>query len=283
MKLNRSKICKNKKYMKIIDCFLFYNEIDILNYRLNVLNDIVDYFVIVESKYTFSGKEKKLYLEENKHLFEKFKDKIIHLIVNDIPYKYPFIDYSKNEQWQNEFHQRNAIQFAFKEMMLENDDAILISDVDEIIDPNFLKKIKNREILFDFHSLGLDFYYYNLNSKIMEEWRDYAKIISYQLFQELNLSCSKIRKYYCPVLEKAGWHLSYFGDSKYIKNKIETFSHQEFNQESFTDMKKINERIENGKDLFDRDNNVIQKIAICDNAYLPVAYETYLAKFYTKS
>ena len=55
--------------MKIIDCFLFYNEIDLLNYRMNILNDVVDYFVIVESKYTFAGKEKKIYLEENKHLF----------------------------------------------------------------------------------------------------------------------------------------------------------------------------------------------------------------------
>jgi beta-1,4-mannosyl-glycoprotein beta-1,4-N-acetylglucosaminyltransferase len=267
--------------MKIIDCFLFYNEIDLLNYRLNILNEVVDYFVIVESKYTFSGKEKKLYLEENKHLFEKFKDKIIHLIVNDIPYTYPTIDYSKNEQWQNEFHQRNMIQYALNKMSLNNEDAILISDVDEIIDPNFLKKIKNREILFDFHSLGLDFYYYNLNSKKMEEWRDYAKIISYQLFQELKLSCSKIRNSYRPVLEKAGWHLSYFGDSKFIKNKIETFSHQEFNQESFTDIKKINERIENGKDLFDRNENTIIHIPISENDYLPVAYETYLTKFYT--
>jgi beta-1,4-mannosyl-glycoprotein beta-1,4-N-acetylglucosaminyltransferase len=267
--------------MKIIDCFLFYNEIDLLNYRLNVLNDIVDYFVIVESKYTFSGKEKKLYLEENKHLFAKFKDKIIHLIVNDIPYKYPNIDYSKNEQWQNEFHQRNAIQVALNQMMLENEDAILISDVDEIIDPIFLKKIKNGEIPFNFHSIELDFYYYNLNSKKMEEWRDYAKIISYQLFQELKLSCSKIRNSYCPVLEKAGWHLSYFGDVNYIKNKIETFSHQEFNQESFTDINKINQRIDNGKDLFDRDNNIIINIPISENDYLPVAYDTYLTKFYT--
>jgi len=267
--------------MKIIDCFLFYNEVDILNYRLNILKDIVDYFVIVESKYTFSGKEKNLYLEDNKHIFEKFKDKVIHTIVYDIPYKYPFIDYSKNEQWQNEFHQRNAIQFSLNQIHVDNEDAILISDVDEIIDPNFLKKIKNREIFFDFHSLGLDFYYYNLNSKKMEEWRDYAKIISYQLFQELKLSCSNIRKSYCPVLEKAGWHLSYFGDTNYIKNKIETFSHQELNHDIFTNLNKIKERIENGKDLFDRDNNFIQKIAIGDNTNLPVAYDIYLTKYYT--
>jgi beta-1,4-mannosyl-glycoprotein beta-1,4-N-acetylglucosaminyltransferase len=45
--------------MQIIDCFIFYNELELLTYRLNLLNNIVDYFVIVESTHTFTGKEKK--------------------------------------------------------------------------------------------------------------------------------------------------------------------------------------------------------------------------------
>ena len=48
--------------IKIIDCFIFYNELDLLEYRLNILNDVVDYFVIVESTHTFVGKEKVLLL-----------------------------------------------------------------------------------------------------------------------------------------------------------------------------------------------------------------------------
>ena len=55
--------------MKIIDCFIFYNELDLLTYRLNLLNNIVDYFIIVESTHTFIGKEKKLFFNDNKHLF----------------------------------------------------------------------------------------------------------------------------------------------------------------------------------------------------------------------
>ena len=46
--------------MKIIDCFIFYNELDLLTYRLNLLKNIVDYFIIVESTHTFIGKEKKI-------------------------------------------------------------------------------------------------------------------------------------------------------------------------------------------------------------------------------
>lgn len=265
--------------MKIVDCFLFYNEIDMLNYRLNVLNDVVDYFIIVESNYTFIGKEKKLYLEENKHIYEKFKDKIIHFIVNDIPYKFPNINYSEYEQWENEYHQRNSIHSALTQISLNNEDAIIISDVDEIFDPMILQKIKEGKIHFDCHSLELDFYYYNLNSKQNAKWK-HPKIISYYKYKELNLSCNDIRMSDRPVIENAGWHLSYFGDAKFIKNKIENFSHQELNLDTFTDVNKIKERIENGKDLYDRDNNNIQQIAISDNTNLPVLYETYLTKFY---
>ena len=65
--------------MKIIDCFIFYNELELLNYRLNILYNIVDYFIIVESKYTFTGKEKELIFNENKERFSCFNDKIIYI------------------------------------------------------------------------------------------------------------------------------------------------------------------------------------------------------------
>ena len=45
--------------MKIIDCFMFFDEEMLLDLRLNILDKFVDKFVIVESSYTHSGKEKK--------------------------------------------------------------------------------------------------------------------------------------------------------------------------------------------------------------------------------
>ena len=79
--------------VKIIDCFIFYNELDLLYYRLSTLYDIVDYFIIIESTHTFSGKEKKLFLNENLILFDKFKSKIIHLISKPL-FIYPEINYN---------------------------------------------------------------------------------------------------------------------------------------------------------------------------------------------
>ena len=118
--------------MKIIDCFIFYNELDLLNYRLNILNEYIDFFVIVESTHTFTGNPKPLYYDQNKEMFNKFNKKIIHIIVNDVPYIIPNININNNEQWQNEFHQRNSMKKGIDIISdkLDDDDIILSSDLD---------------------------------------------------------------------------------------------------------------------------------------------------------
>ena len=69
----------------VYDCFQFFNELDILKIRLNVMNDVVDKFVISEATETFSGLKKPLYYEKNKEMFKEFEDKIIHVVVDDTP------------------------------------------------------------------------------------------------------------------------------------------------------------------------------------------------------
>ena len=66
--------------MKIFDIFSFNNELRMLELRLNILNDYVDFFVIVESNETFSGVKKEFSFEKNSHLFDRFKNKIIYRI-----------------------------------------------------------------------------------------------------------------------------------------------------------------------------------------------------------
>lgn len=69
----------------VYDCFTFFNELDLLEIRLNTLDSVVDRFVLVEANKTFSNMEKPLYFKENEGRFEKFKDKIIHIVVEDFP------------------------------------------------------------------------------------------------------------------------------------------------------------------------------------------------------
>jgi beta-1,4-mannosyl-glycoprotein beta-1,4-N-acetylglucosaminyltransferase len=266
--------------MKIIDCFIFYNELDLLTYRLNLLNNIVDYFIIVESTHTFIGKEKKLFFNENKYLFEKFTNKIIHIIVDDFPYKYHNVNIGINDIWNNEFFQRNAISRGINYIEnLAESDVIIISDLDEIPDQYTLDKIKKGSIIVDINILEMDFYYYNLNTRFKSSKWPFCKIISYKKYNELNKSCNDIRNMHCSNILNGGWHLSYFGDKHFIQNKIQNFSHQEYNQYRYTDLEEIEKKIQNSKDVFDR-NNDIEKIKIEDNTYLPIDYSKYLNKYY---
>jgi beta-1,4-mannosyl-glycoprotein beta-1,4-N-acetylglucosaminyltransferase len=267
--------------MKIIDAFLFYNEIELLTYRLNILHTIVDHFVIVESTHTFVGKPKSLIYKENAHLFERFKDKIFHVIVDDMPFLPANIE--KNEQWKNEVHQRNCIDRAIQQLGLKDEDIIIISDVDEIPDPNTIYSAKMGYFHVDRFILLFDMYYYNLNHKFNNKWL-FVKILNYGAYKEETQKNKKsihdIRCAQWNVIFRGGWHLSYFGSTEFIKNKIENFSHQEFNKEEYTNPDKIKEIIEKGADLFGRTNEVsIMKVSTKENDYLPYAAEHFLGKY----
>ena len=275
--------------MKIVDSFIFYNEIDLLLYRLNILYDVIDYFIIVESKYTFAGNEKEFFFEKNKNLFEKFMNKIIYVVCT-MPYKYPEINYEEGQQWENEKHQRNCIDIGIKQIKLENDDLIIITDVDEIPNPSVINDIKNRNMILDLskdYRLEMDFYYYNLNTKNKNKWTK-GVIVTYKKFllkncQEIRLPTKKNTRLQISsdhkMIKNGGWHLSFFGDNSFIKNKIKEFSHQEFNNDININEKNIEEHINNYDDIFNRNNNEFYKININNNHNLPPFYDLFLQKF----
>ena len=171
------------KTYKIIDCFTFYNEIDLLNLRLSELYDYVDYFVISESLHTHRGKSKKLYLEENMDLFSQFKDKIINVCDKT---KYNSSDYS----WKIENNQRNEIAKGLSSLDLDDNDQILISDLDEIPNIETLKKVMPVEWVF---TLEMDFYYFTLYNKIKKNWKK-SKILNYKVgdFPLAEKICNKV-------------------------------------------------------------------------------------------
>lgn len=127
--------------MKIYDCFTFFNELDLLEIRLNELNNEVDYFVLVEASYTHQGNQKPLYFELNKSRFLPFLGKIIHVVVSDIPDEF----YNKHcKTWILENHQRNCISRGI--VNANDSDLIIISDVDEIPRATTLSKAKNEKL-----------------------------------------------------------------------------------------------------------------------------------------
>lgn len=273
--------------MKIIDSFIFYNELDLLYYRLSILDEYVDYFILVESKYTFSGDIKQLHYLNNKTLFEKYNHKILHIVV-ELPFKAPNINYSLNEQWKNEYHQRNAIKNGIDMIIqnLDNTDIILTSDVDEIPNPQILIKAKNNSLPYNpntLNRLALDMYYYNLYYRIGEgsNWHG-IKLITVYAYKTNKLTFQEMRvlehSKFVPVIEKGGWHLSYFGDINFIITKIGSFSHQEYNNNNYIDKNKLEKKIKNGINLLN-DSNLVY-IPIEENTNLPTQYDVYLKKFY---
>lgn len=209
----------------IYDCFLFYNELELLEIRLNELDGIVDKHVLVESTITFQHAPKRLFYDENKHLFEKFKDKIVHVIVDDAPTTSP---------WETEFHQRNAILRGLGDC--QDDDLVILSDSDEIPSPfaiNMYLKSPAKQ-LRAFKQL---FCYYYFNCVINSNW-SHAKILPVSLMKTYN-DLQKIRDEKAEVLFRGGWHFSYLGGVDRIITKIKSFSHTELNHPFYLDKQRI--------------------------------------------
>jgi beta-1,4-mannosyl-glycoprotein beta-1,4-N-acetylglucosaminyltransferase len=286
---------------KIIDCFTFFNELDILKFRLKELYNVVDHFIIVESNMTHSGNLKDLIFKQNEHLFSQYQDKIIYVVVEDMPHngvKDEFRD-CKNA-WDRENFQRDCIMRGLKLLPLEETDIIIISDCDEIPDPDLLNQIKtkgfnifeneeNNQFLYssnihnkeiyddDFFALKQDWYYYNIECKnnIPLFWY-FSKILTYKKLKEIG-GPQNARLYNVGnrFYSNGGWHFSYFGGVDRIIYKIESFAHQDLNLEQFKNKEIIKKQIENYKD-FGWDCNEWIKIPVSDNKYLPKNYELLL-------
>ena len=258
--------------MKIIDCFTFYNELKMLEFRLAELNDDVDYFVLVESTFTFAGNKKDLFFDKNKNLYSKYLHKIIHIIVDDVP--------NTENAWDNETHQRNCIDRGIEQLTLNDDDVIIISDVDEVPDTETIQKIKNKIIIVDgLYNLKQVMYYYNITNRNKKFWY-HAKVVNYhQYCKKYNHECDRMRLTKLrrrKNISNGGWHFSYFMNEEEIANKIKNFGHQEFNKDEFTDVESIKQKIESGTDLFGRGIEHWKKIKIEENDYLPKKYKMLL-------
>jgi len=289
--MNKPQSSKPTEYQekKVIDCFIFYNELDMLEYRLSILYDVVDYFVICEASRTHVGKSKPLFYFENKARYARFSDKIVHIMMTDDDTHWIINpDKMKEEQWVNENTHRNGIARGVQYLVNNGKigqnpyDLITICDLDEIPNPNILRVLKTAVfsgIMDGGIKFQMDFYYYNLNCISLNKWFHAKIVFLYAFYNLFDCESEKIRHYnFSNIIEKGGWHLSYFGDEYFIKNKIENFAHQELNIEEFTNVANIRKRIKNSGDLYDRPNEKWIFIPLNENNFLPPINE-YIEKF----
>jgi beta-1,4-mannosyl-glycoprotein beta-1,4-N-acetylglucosaminyltransferase len=118
---------------RIFDCFTFFNELDLLEIRLETLSSTVDFFVIAESPVTYRGDPKPYYFLENRERFAKFLPKIRHVKVEDMPLEKGF-----DQNWHRETHQRAALERGLFDA--HPNDLIMLSDLDEIPRPEKIRE-----------------------------------------------------------------------------------------------------------------------------------------------
>ena len=194
----------------IIDCFPFFNELDLLEIRLNVLNDVVDKFVLVEASKTQSLIDKPFYFEENKDRYSKFLDKIIHVKITDYP---------KKDGWAMENYQRNCIVKGLQQLELKEEDIIGVSDLDEIWFPEIRDKFEEYFKEVKFISVEMKYLVFYLNLETVD--KKWIGTIFAKAKDLINYTPQNLRniKDHVSHVEEAGWHFGYQGGKEKVYNK----------------------------------------------------------------
>jgi len=244
----------------IIDNFLFFNEYDMLEFRLETLYNSVDKFVIVEGNHTFTNNPKPYNLENNWDRYAKWKDKIEYIKVGKGP--------GGANTWVNEHWHRSKFKRAWNN--LNSKDVVIISDCDEIIRPEAIDFIKNTD--YTFYGLYMPAFYFKYNYlDTKKDWHYKIWSRAYRGFQTdpgkmRNLQAHEIRGSTIS-LHHAGWHFGWIGDNNFVKNKIQSFSHTEFNVPEILNTLDIDRNIIEGTDHL-RPQNKTWKIVDIDD-YFP--------------
>lgn len=207
---------------EVYDCFPFFNEVELLRLRLEELSEVVDHFVLVESPISFSGKNKPLYYQENKHLFEPFQERITHIIVEEFP---DVTGDSEKDHWYREAYTRNAIMSGLKNC--KDSDIIFISDLDEV--PRAEAVLRIKEYLGKFKEISKDknkrddtqfvcglemrLFMYSMNRENLAGWYGGSKATPYWMVCRHTPWGIKLfhHKYSMHKISNAGWHFNTMG------------------------------------------------------------------------
>jgi beta-1,4-mannosyl-glycoprotein beta-1,4-N-acetylglucosaminyltransferase len=198
----------------LVDAFMFYNELDILELRLEVLDRYVDRFVLVESEVTHVGGPKELHFENNKERFAKWLPKITHVIMTAA-------EAPKDENpWAREKFQRHCILKGLDDV--PNDAIVMISDVDEIPD---MSKVRYENLEHVITSVHMWMFEYSLDYLFTGEPWFGTVLTNCELLKCMGPNALRDHRWHFPCFKYAGWHLSSFGTPMTIWTKFQTYAH----------------------------------------------------------
>tara|TARA_B100000989_G_scaffold30501_1_gene19451 strand:+ start:3065 stop:3967 length:903 start_codon:yes stop_codon:yes gene_type:complete len=235
--------------MRLYDCSLYYDENLILNTRLNILNKYFDKFIICESKYSHSGRKKKLNFNINN--FPEFKDKIIYVVSDKEPNEliYKSKDGKKIESPEDYRYnaikriafQRNTLMSTVNEIADPND-FIFYSDNDEIPNMESFDQIKETNDIVIFKQ-KLFYYKFNLlferlnwygtkavkKKKLINfEWLRQVKPKKYS-FYRLDTLFKKDKYIRLKIINNGGWHFTrIISPDEIHKKELDAEHHDEY-------------------------------------------------------
>lgn len=255
----------------IFDCIPFFNELDILKLRMEIMDPYVDYFVLEESTVTFSGEDKKMIFAQNRHLFKQFEAKIRYVAVSDSPM-------SGVTTHERDKYQKNQLIRALADCQPE--DIIIFSDVDEIPNPDTLLQVIEHFDAGKIYHLAQRMFYCFLNMEEIsgnllsitgefpgverKQWLG-TKICS---FGNLPAEGIVYLREVSPAdprsvrVADGGWHFGYMGGdgerdvARRIGIKVQAAAHQEYNSKRY-----LNEAVDRllcGEDIFDRNAKFVR-------------------------
>jgi len=267
--------------LKLFDVFLFFNELDLLELRLNTLYDVVDFFVISEATVTFSGHPKPLIFAENAKRFERFSDKIIYNLVDSTPIS--FVNFVP----PNEYFTKRDVSYShkssgvplkqlsmdFQREVFQRDsaingllgrakagDLIMISDLDEIPNPKAVKEAVSIYKSGAICTFSQRWYMYFFNVISDREWFG-TRICD---FETLSGKSIDLIRYHLenrdmqpgPIIENGGWHFSFLGGQERVREKLKAYSYQGRRSQIFLRFidaifpSRIARKIEKNQDIF---------------------------------
>lgn len=228
---------------RVFDLFQFNSELDMLELRLNELGDVVDYFVLMESTVTHSGKPKKLFFDSSKHesRFQRFMHKIVHVVENDT------IAQSFTDAHAREAAQRSSLIRGLEQMNASDTDLVIFADLDEIPRSDIISLLRACEG-YDFPvTIHTPVYLYDFGCRTTDNSWKRVKVLqrsqlkgecTFELFptavcphiardsQEMRLGLMSLRPL---TISNGGWHLSFFMSTDQIVDKLHAYSHPERN------------------------------------------------------
>jgi hypothetical protein len=226
----------------------FFNELDVLELRLATIDSYVDRHILIEADTTQTGIPKPLSYAEHHERFAAWDDRIHHVVVRDMP----------GTSWEREAFQRNAA--ADYAAMMEPDDLVFLSDVDEIPAESAFERACPAEVGPQW--VGMAMHLYKLNWRweerpVMSGTR--ATFVTGDQF--LRTPASELVEQHTNLMRgDNGWHLAYQGDTAAILTKLAAIAdgesgwlHQGFGwKDRWTTADHVSYCVETGHDLFDR-------------------------------